>query len=264
MADDFGYCECRSVGIAECCSVVTAVSVLVTAPPSLCSVPSGVAVGLHLNLTEGRPLSSDVPSLVDPQTGLMRGKMGVRHESAPAEEDVRREVLAQLRLFEERFGRLPAHVDGHQHVHLLPVVALVLAPLLREAGIRTRLPRQLVSNAAHPWVSPQLLAFFELINREAASVARVYDGVRCADRFIGLSTQGGMATRERVLEALSTVAEGESVEWMVHPGNPCDKQLLHCGDDFNASSDRRLEKQQLLDMREEIERLGFDFVSNLN
>ncbi len=260
MADDFGYCECRSQGIAESCSVVGAVSVLVTLPPCATVLPPHVAVGLHLNLTEGAPLSRDVPSLVDAETGLMRGKTGFRRAPAPTEEDVRREVAAQLRLFEERYGAPPAHVDGHQHAHLLPVVANVLAPLL-QGRIRTRIPRQVVSAEAHPWVPAPLLEFFELVNREAEAALPIYQrhGVPFCNVFIGLSTQGGMATRERVLAELRKVEDGETVEWMVHPGNACQRRAEHKGDEFNSNPDRELEKELLLSMRDEIAALGFDF-----
>jgi predicted glycoside hydrolase/deacetylase ChbG (UPF0249 family) len=45
---------------------------------------------------------------------------------------LRSEIEAQLDSFEHRMGRPPAHVDGHQHVHQLPVVReLLLETLLR-------------------------------------------------------------------------------------------------------------------------------------
>jgi predicted glycoside hydrolase/deacetylase ChbG (UPF0249 family) len=259
VADDFGYCECRSQGIAECCSVVGAVSVLVTHPPSAVALPPHVAVGLHLNLTEGAPLSHNVPSLVDAATGQMRGKIGFRGAPVPSEEDVRREVTAQLRLFEERYGAPPAHVDGHQHAHLLPVVAHVLAPLLL-GRIRTRIPRQVVSAEEHPWVPAPLLQFFELVNREADAALPIYQRhkVPVCNVFMGLSTQGGMATRERVLSELRKVKDGESVEWMVHPGTACRMREEHKGDDFNSHPDRELEKELLLSLRDEILALGFE------
>jgi predicted glycoside hydrolase/deacetylase ChbG (UPF0249 family) len=97
VADDFGYCQCRSDGIGKCSSpagLVNTLSVLVTHNTTI-TPPEGVELGLHLNLTEGRPVSADVPSLVDAATGLMRGKFGVR-EKRPSDADVRREAVAQV------------------------------------------------------------------------------------------------------------------------------------------------------------------------
>ena len=40
--------------------------------------------------------------------------------SLPVCVQVELELRAQVRLFEELIGHLPCHMDGHQHVHVLP------------------------------------------------------------------------------------------------------------------------------------------------
>merc|ERR1719502_581876 len=85
-------------------------------------------VGLHLNLTEGRPVSDPqrVSSLLlkegqsQPGTGLkggplLLGKMGYRAACASGAicpEEVAEEARAQLRWFKEHVGRMPHFVDG--------------------------------------------------------------------------------------------------------------------------------------------------------
>ncbi len=50
-------------------------------------------------------------------------------------EDVEREIKAQLDAFEDAFGAPPAFVDGHQHVHVFPVVRrLLVAEIARRYG----------------------------------------------------------------------------------------------------------------------------------
>src|SRR2546422_3591198 len=75
-ADDFGLWAGVNRGILEAHSagVVSSVSVLVTLPawvdaaPRLGAAGPGLGVGLHLNLTAGKPLSRG-GTLCDPRTG---------------------------------------------------------------------------------------------------------------------------------------------------------------------------------------------------
>lgn len=53
--------------------------------------------------------------------------------------DIRAEIRAQLDTFEQMLGHGPAFVDGHQHVHQLPVVRHELLDELR-SRYRDRLP----------------------------------------------------------------------------------------------------------------------------
>ena len=90
-ADDFGYCEMRNKGILELCKkgIIHSISLLVNATDSIAAVSafhqlpidikSNISVGLHLNLTEGKPVSerSSIPSLLN-DAGNFLGKMEVR------------------------------------------------------------------------------------------------------------------------------------------------------------------------------------------
>ncbi|MFN3657636.1 MAG: ChbG/HpnK family deacetylase [Pseudolabrys sp.] len=81
------------------------------------------ALGLHVTLTGPfRPLSDGFAPLRDgafpPLNEMMRLAVTRRLESEP----IVIEIATQLEAFLAAFGRLPDFVDGHQHVHLLPVV----------------------------------------------------------------------------------------------------------------------------------------------
>lgn len=83
-------------------------------------------VGLHLTLTDQRPLTRAAGLAVDgrlPAIGrLMRAALT---RSLPLQA-VREELRAQLDAFEDVWGAAPDFVDGHQHVHLLPGVRTVV------------------------------------------------------------------------------------------------------------------------------------------
>jgi predicted glycoside hydrolase/deacetylase ChbG (UPF0249 family) len=103
---------------------VTATSVLVDSPhwkasaPDLKAVSDHADVGLHLNLTDKvLPGSTTwrLPSVLVQSTLRLLPRWRVRDQ-----------VERQLDAFADSFGRLPDFVDGHRHVHQLPVVREVL------------------------------------------------------------------------------------------------------------------------------------------
>ena len=120
----------------------------------------GLCIGLHVNLSEGIPISNPktIPSLVCEDHGklLFRGKEGfiqAQRDCIIELEDVERELRAQVNvafsLFSqiERFiqltGRIPPYFDGHQHVHVYPRLASVFAKVASEYGIvKTRFPSE--------------------------------------------------------------------------------------------------------------------------
>ncbi|KAJ7333890.1 hypothetical protein OS493_015983 [Desmophyllum pertusum] len=92
-ADDFGYCDQRNRGIVESfqAGVVSSASLLVNADKASEAVQLsreyGIPLGLHLNLTEGRPIKTRNNSLTS-ENGLMRGKFGFREALKSGEIDL--------------------------------------------------------------------------------------------------------------------------------------------------------------------------------
>ena len=97
----------------------------------------GFELGLHFNLTEGAPLSPDLarvwPQLLGLKELIVRAHLGTLPLAALASE-----WRAQSDAFADVVGRLPAHVDGHQHVHHLPQVRDVLLEEIAAQPGRTR------------------------------------------------------------------------------------------------------------------------------
>lgn len=80
-----------------------------------------VGVGLHLTLTDHRPLSHAHTGMVNEGRLLPLSRLLLLAlcRALPLQ-GVKAEVCAQLDAFEEEWGQPPDHIDGHQHVHLLP------------------------------------------------------------------------------------------------------------------------------------------------
>src|SRR5262249_48831404 len=98
--------------------------------------------------------------------------------------DVRAELQAQIRRVRER-GIAPTHLDGHQHVHVLPGIARVVAELARENGIRAvRVPAEqlrgyMLSDPARLKRVAEQLAIGALCARSPLAP------LRRVDRFVG-------------------------------------------------------------------------------
>ena len=134
-ADDYGLSRPISRGIAQLAAAgrLTEVSCIVNAPAwaaverDLEGLP--VRVGLHLNLTEGRPLSRALAAHWPVLPALPR-LIALAHLRRLPVAAIRAEWQGQLAAFEQARGHAPAHLDGHQHVHHLPQLRDLLLELL--------------------------------------------------------------------------------------------------------------------------------------
>jgi len=129
-ADDFGVDPQVDAAIVELAAIrrLNATSVLIDAGISEASVASlaelDIDVGLHLNFTDtlGDLTPHDVMSL---KSLIVRA-----HARLLSRDWVRQTIERQVSRFEARFGRCPDYVDGHLHVHQLPVIREVLLEVL--------------------------------------------------------------------------------------------------------------------------------------
>lgn len=107
----------------------------------------GLAVGLHLALTDARPVLAPerIPDLVD-DDGRLRGDLARLGTALAVRRDLRAqmraEIDAQFSLY--RASGLPLdHVNAHQHFHLHPMVAAMVIDIGRRYGMTAlRVPRE--------------------------------------------------------------------------------------------------------------------------
>jgi predicted glycoside hydrolase/deacetylase ChbG (UPF0249 family) len=145
-ADDFGLADGVSRGIVELAEMgrISATGAMTNMPGwrraagDLKPLQGRIAVGLHLNLTTGAPLGSmpqlapagAFPSLKDLLPKALKRRL-------PGDE-ITQEIERQLDAFVEVHGEPPAFADGHQHVHVLPVIRPALIQVLKERGYAGR------------------------------------------------------------------------------------------------------------------------------
>ncbi len=248
-ADDLGLDPRRDDGIFEAFArgAITQASLMVAGPSAEEAARTaravGLPVGLHLDLTETAPCAPplQIGSLLD-ESGRKRGKHGLREALARGAIDgahVATETRAQLAAFERLLGAPARHVDGHQHVHSVPALAGVLAPVLGEAGVRsTRIPAQ----RAVCVEDPERARFYRGVADDGARARTIYSrgGIASTSAFVGLDLMGAAASETGLRHAVAACAGSASVELMCHPGYPGID-----GDDFNRSPDREHELRVL-------------------
>lgn len=227
-ADDFGITKEVNSGIllsmAE--GIVTSTTIMVNMPGTaqaiqFWSYDSGMRVGLHFNITTGRPLSplSDIPTLVD--------KNGCFHQlktlitllagGAVSLEEIALEFRAQLNYLLDR-GLRPTHIDSHKHLHLFPDVLNVVLEESIDAGIGA------LRYCAKP---PGELFRLQGVNIEGLSSNPPMEkieagGIFVPDGIIGLDSVGKLGP-EALTTIINDLPDDGVYELMCHPGYPCNE-----------------------------------------
>lgn len=259
-ADDFGYCPRRNRAIFDLFNehkIVSSTSLLVNGKFSEEIRRFDIPTGLHLNLTEGRPISENIDrirSLID-ENGHFHGKFGLREKLNEGKID-RNHLIHEIESQIERFffltdGRPPSHIDGHQHIHVDPLIVEEFSRAARKHNFdKVRLPFDEISVETEPENS-----FHRLVCRQADSARQVFDRfqLKYADFFFGMTTFGSKMTEENFEKILSLVEKSNRkdliVEFMCHPGFPSENNVGGCSelgpDEFSTSQQRLTEFQFL-------------------
>ena len=181
-------------------------------------------VGLHLTLTDQRaaaPMPGLAPEGRLPSLGALMVAAAARRLDRG---EIEAEIERQIARFETAMGVLPAFVDGHQHVHQLPVVRdallAVYERLLRRHGAWLRYCVEPIHGILTRRVAPLRAGTVALLGRRFARDARSA-GIRGNTGFRGVRS---FAAREDFPSLmgrfLSQPKNGMVI--MCHPGIPDD------------------------------------------
>lgn len=237
-ADDFGMADSINGGILEAHrrGVVTSATLLANGAAferavAMTKTTPRLGVGVHLNLTQGRPISdpTSVGSLVNEKgeffcqpPALLRGVISGRLRLA----EVEREFSAQIEKVRAT-GIAITHLDGHKHVHMLPGIFPIVVRLAKSYGI-----------AGVRWATERPPSLWALLRRNGHATATIVKqhvqsrtlalismgararlrqaGLRFPMHFYGI-TQTGFLDHEELGALLRNLPEGTS-ELMCHPG----------------------------------------------
>lgn len=220
-ADDYGYFGGVSRGIVEAAArgIVTATGVFANSPRFDDDVPAlrecrFLDAGVHLNLTDGRPLTPDMRARLARWGERFPGKFAMAR-AVLAGAVRRREVEAEWRAQIERCldaGLTLQFLNSHEHIHMLPV----LFPLVQALAVDYRIAhlRFATADVKHSRSAATLLRS-AIISAVAVACRRRL--TRPVARFVGLETSGRLRIAD--LDAMTRKLQpGGIYELMCHPG----------------------------------------------
>ncbi|MGA2070508.1 MAG: ChbG/HpnK family deacetylase [Sedimentisphaerales bacterium] len=145
-ADDFGLCESVNKGIVEAHTkgVLTSTTIMANMPAAgqaveLAKKLPTLGLGVHLNLTNGKPLCKDdaVKLILNSQGyfALSPGKLALASLlTGKVTAAIEAELSAQIRLVINN-GLKPTHLDSHKHIHSFPVIFRIVCRLAKQFNI---------------------------------------------------------------------------------------------------------------------------------
>lgn len=217
-ADDFGLSELTNEGIIKGHreGIITSTSIMANMPAFQHAVRLAkryrkLGVGVHLNLTTGRPLSGN-KSLCNEKGEFNHNNLRRLLKRDISVWDIENELRMQIRKVKESNIKI-THLDGHKHIHVLPKVRKVIVKLAKEYGIKyVRLPYERYTDITH--FSLKKYA----VNFSARTSSKLWErhGLVYPDNFLG-TTYTGKANPQNLYKLISAVKHGVN-EIMVHPG----------------------------------------------
>ncbi len=220
-ADDYGYFDCVSKGILESVGkgIVTSTGVFANSNNldqqlSWLRKEDSVDVGVHLNLTSGRPLTdvmaaslskwgSEFPGKFSMAVAIMSGKIALS--------DVQTELRAQVRRCLEG-GLVLRFLNSHEHIHMLPPLFPLIQELAAEFDIdhiRFSTPEMFHKLGPAAILRDSIMKVLEWINREKLTVP--------AANFLGMGESGKLSLAY-LKRRLPNLKPGQVYELMCHPG----------------------------------------------
>ena len=220
-ADDYGYFRGVSEGIVEAATrgIVTATGVFANSDRFDDDVPAlrdcaALDAGVHLNLTDGRPLTPDMRARLARWNGRFPGKFVIARAvmlGAIRVRDVQVEWRAQIERCLDA-GLTLQFLNSHEHIHMLPVLFPLVQAFADDYGIPHL--RFATADLKRSHGAAALLRG-AIIGAVAAYCRRQL--TRPAARFLGLEASGRLRIDD--LDALTAdLQPGGVYELMCHPG----------------------------------------------
>jgi hopanoid biosynthesis associated protein HpnK len=243
-ADDFGLCDGVNEAVAKAHTdgILTSATIMTNMPASDEAVDIAkklpkLGVGVHLNLTEGRPVSKDgsIRCLLNREGQFACSPLAMSLMSMARNEirkAIRTELAAQIQWVIDH-GLKPTHLDSHKHIHAFPALFSVVCQLARRFGIPAiRWPFEPKELARIPW------PLTSEDGRKRARKVRIMAKInRMQNRdFLKNDALLGIAHTGRIdvnfFKAVALYNSAKTTEVMTHPGfvdglDPEKTRLIH-------------------------------------
>jgi len=148
-SDDFGLNETVNDAIIESFKngLISSTTTLVNYPEGLIDGYNKLylnkinfdSVGIHLNLTTGRPLTQSISkNTIFCENGVFHSRVRdkpLMFLDKKSRIDVKIEIEAQIQRFIEVMGCKPSHIDGHHHIHTEFAIFRIIVGLAKKYDI---------------------------------------------------------------------------------------------------------------------------------
>ena len=222
-ADDYGYFDFVSKGILTAAKegIVTATGVMANSPSLsehiswLGAVPE-LDVGVHLNLTSGRPLSAEMGKVLVQNEGrkfpdkfslvksIFRGGIKIEHVEVEWRAQIDKCIAEGLKI---------QFLNSHEHIHMLPELFKLVTLLAEEYEIdhiRLSSPELFAKFSGSGLVRDSIMSILSLANRKQTK--------RPMAKFLGMG-QSGKLDLTYLKKCIVKMKRGQVYELMCHPGD---------------------------------------------
>lgn len=266
-ADDFGLTHSINKGIVDAHQngILTSTSIMSNGSAFDEAIELALAVptldiGVHLTLVEESPLVSPakIPSIVNNRGKLLTNAKEVylRYLKKQLDmEHVRAEFEAQIVKIKST-GLPISHIDGHQHLHILPNIFSIVLELAKKHNIHAiRIPKEKIQRYMLRNLT-NIRRVLELVVLNAYASAGSTD-LNCPDAFVGFYYGGNLNYRN--LESVIThLPKDGTCELMCHPGaSSDDAKYSH----WQYSWADELDALKCTGIREQLNRQGISLIS---
>jgi len=229
-ADDFGLCESVNKGIVEAHTkgVLTSTTIMANMPATeqaadLAKNLPTLGIGVHLNLTAGKPLCQDssVKLILDSQGHfvLSPGKLALASLiTGKVRTAIETELASQIQWLIDK-GIKPTHLDSHKHIHAFPSIFPIVCRLAKRFSIPAiRYAYEPKQVSQFPW------PVTDNESRKRASLVRTMAKINRwqnpalfrTDALLGVAHVGTINTA--FMRAVSLYNIASTAELMTHPG----------------------------------------------
>ena len=229
-ADDFGLCESVNKGIVEAHTkgVLTSTTIMANMPAAQQAVDLAknlptLGLGVHLNLTAGKPLCQDntVKLILDSQGhfALSPGKLALASLiTGKVRTAIETELASQIQWLIDKSIK-PTHLDSHKHIHaflsIFPIVCRLAKRFSIPAIRYTYEPKQ-VSRIPWPVTDRESRKRASLV-RTMAKINRLQNpSFFKTDALLGVNHVGKI--NAVFMRAVSLYNPAATAELMTHPG----------------------------------------------
>ncbi len=223
-ADDYGFSPGVSEAIWQLLANrrLDATSVIVLFPEfeadmaALRTLGGDAAIGLHLTLTDHRPLGSMPRLAPDGRLPPLRRLLGLALTGRVAPGEIEAELRRQFDCLQTALGRAPDFIDGHHHVQALPGIRDIVLDFCRRSGTRVRRIDPPAGAPAWRLPAPIRTTALALLGRGLASRGR---DLAMNTGLLGVRDPGDRRPYRDLFQRWLAVARPGTVI-MCHPGRP--------------------------------------------